>query len=100
MKQGGGGLVVMPDIFMTAHRAPIISAAARNNVPAVFYLSAFARDGGLNGTDGRSKMRPSDRYIGQRVLEIGEITACGSTGTERPPRLKPRYRGDRQPREM
>jgi putative ABC transport system substrate-binding protein len=28
----GGGLVVMPDGFMTAHRAPIISAAARNNV--------------------------------------------------------------------
>jgi putative ABC transport system substrate-binding protein len=42
-----GGLVVMPDIFMTAHRAPIISAAARNQVPAVYYLSDFARDGGL-----------------------------------------------------
>jgi putative ABC transport system substrate-binding protein len=32
---------------MTAHRAPIISAAARNNVPAVYSLSAFAEDGGL-----------------------------------------------------
>ena len=32
---------------MTAHRASIISAAARNNVPAVYWLSAFARDGGL-----------------------------------------------------
>jgi putative tryptophan/tyrosine transport system substrate-binding protein len=42
-----GGLVVMPDTFMTVHRVPIISAAARNNVPAVYYLSAFARDGGL-----------------------------------------------------
>jgi putative ABC transport system substrate-binding protein len=29
------------------HRAPIISAAARNNVPAVYYDSYFARDGGL-----------------------------------------------------
>jgi putative ABC transport system substrate-binding protein len=37
----GGGLVGMPDIFMTAHRASIISAAARNNVPAVYWLSAF-----------------------------------------------------------
>jgi putative ABC transport system substrate-binding protein len=37
----------MPDSFMTAHRAPIILAAARNNVPAVYYLSEFARDGGL-----------------------------------------------------
>jgi putative ABC transport system substrate-binding protein len=29
------------------HRAPIISAAVRNNVPAVYSLAAFARDGGL-----------------------------------------------------
>jgi putative ABC transport system substrate-binding protein len=28
-----GGLVVIPDIFTTAHRAPIILAAAQNNVP-------------------------------------------------------------------
>jgi hypothetical protein len=35
-REPGGGLVVMPDGFMTAHRAPIISAAARNNVPAVY----------------------------------------------------------------
>ena len=37
----------MPDIFMTAHRAPIILAAARNNVPAVSPYSLFPRDGGL-----------------------------------------------------
>jgi hypothetical protein len=30
-----------------AHRAPIILAAARSNVPAVFWLSDFAREGGL-----------------------------------------------------
>ena len=30
-----------------APRASIISAAARNNVPAVYALSFFARDGGL-----------------------------------------------------
>ena len=43
----GGGLVIIPDIFMTAHRASIISAAARNNVPAVYPQSPFVRDGGL-----------------------------------------------------
>src|SRR5262249_59865200 len=43
----GGGLVVMPDVFTTVHRAPIISAAARNKVPAVFWQSVFARDGGI-----------------------------------------------------
>ena len=38
----GGGLVIMPDLFMVAHRAPIISAAARNNVPAVYTVSEAA----------------------------------------------------------
>jgi putative ABC transport system substrate-binding protein len=37
----------MPDAFMTVHRAPIILSAARNNVPAVYSLSDFAKDGGL-----------------------------------------------------
>jgi putative ABC transport system substrate-binding protein len=43
----GGGLVVLGDAFTTVHRAPIILAAARNNVPGVYNQSAFARDGGL-----------------------------------------------------
>jgi putative ABC transport system substrate-binding protein len=46
-REPGGGLVVMPDAFMTVHRAPIILSAARNNVPAVYSLSDFAKDGGL-----------------------------------------------------
>jgi putative ABC transport system substrate-binding protein len=46
-REPGGGLVVPPDAFMAAHRASIISAAARNNVPAIYPLSAFARVGGL-----------------------------------------------------
>ena len=32
---------------MTMHHASLISAAARNNVPAVYSQSFFARDGGL-----------------------------------------------------
>jgi putative tryptophan/tyrosine transport system substrate-binding protein len=46
-REPGGGLVVMPDPFLAAHRASIVSAAFRNNVPAAYNLSAFARDGGL-----------------------------------------------------
>jgi putative ABC transport system substrate-binding protein len=46
-REPGGGLVVIGDLFTTAHRAPIIAAAARNNVPAVYAASEFARDGGL-----------------------------------------------------
>jgi putative ABC transport system substrate-binding protein len=34
-REPGGGLVVIPNTFMVVHRAPIISAAAKNNVPAV-----------------------------------------------------------------
>ena len=48
-REPGGGFVVMPDAFTGLHRAPIISAAARNNVPAVYPLSEFTRDGGLLG---------------------------------------------------
>src|SRR5262249_1482337 len=33
--------------WVVAHREPIISAAARNNVPAVYGRSGFAKNGGL-----------------------------------------------------
>ena len=46
-REPGGGLVLTPDFFNVAHRAQIISAAARNNVPAVYSGSYFAREGGL-----------------------------------------------------
>src|SRR5262249_54872328 len=41
----GRGLVVLPNVFTGVHRATIISAAARNNVPAIYYRSYFVRDG-------------------------------------------------------
>ena len=50
-REPGGGLVLMPDIFTNAHRASIISAAARNNVPAVYGGTEFAREGGLLSYD-------------------------------------------------
>ena len=46
-REPGGGLVISSDTFMLTHRAPVISAAARNNVPAIYALSELARDGGL-----------------------------------------------------
>jgi putative tryptophan/tyrosine transport system substrate-binding protein len=42
-----GGLIVPPDNFVTSHRAQVILMAARNNVPAVYSISVFVRDGGL-----------------------------------------------------
>ena len=46
-REPGGGLVVVPGGLQVTQPALIISAPARNNVPAVYALSAFARDGGL-----------------------------------------------------
>ena len=62
-REPGGGLVVIADVITVAHRAAIISAAARNRVPAVYSASEGARDGGLlsYGVDPlrRSKVVPS-----------------------------------------
>jgi putative ABC transport system substrate-binding protein len=65
----GGGLVVMPDVFTQVHRASIISAAARNNVPAVAFFSEFARDGGLlsYGVDAVDLFRRAANYV-DRIL--------------------------------
>jgi putative ABC transport system substrate-binding protein len=68
-REPGGGLVVMPDVFLGGHRAPIILAAARNNVPAVFPSSSFARDGGLlsYGIDVPDNYRRAATYV-DRIL--------------------------------
>jgi putative ABC transport system substrate-binding protein len=68
-REPGGGLVILLDVFMIAHRSPIISAAARNNVPAVYGLAAFARDGGLlsYGVDPVDPWRRAASYI-DRIL--------------------------------
>jgi putative ABC transport system substrate-binding protein len=68
-REPGGGLVVMPDIFTIAHRVPIISAAARNNVPAVSWASNFARTGGLlsYGGDPVDLYRRAASYV-DRIL--------------------------------
>jgi putative ABC transport system substrate-binding protein len=68
-REPGGGLVVMPDAFTFAHRAPIILAAARNNVPAVYANSVHVRDGGLlsYGPDLTDTWRRAVPYI-DRIL--------------------------------
>jgi putative ABC transport system substrate-binding protein len=68
-REPGGGLVVVPDTFMNVHRARIISAAARNNVPAVYFQSFFAREGGLlsYGSDLVDPFRRAATYV-DRIL--------------------------------
>ena len=57
------------DVFTTAHRAPIISAAARNSIPAVYRQSEFVRDGGLlsYGVDPVDPFRRAATYV-DRIL--------------------------------
>jgi putative ABC transport system substrate-binding protein len=68
-REPGSGLVVMPDVFTFVHRVAIISAAARNNVPAVYFISAYARDGGLlsYGPDSVDTFRRAATYV-DRIL--------------------------------
>jgi putative ABC transport system substrate-binding protein len=68
-REPGGGLVVMPDTFTSVHRAPIIAAAARNSVPAVYANSSQVRDGGLlsYGPDPVDLWRRAATYV-DRIL--------------------------------
>jgi putative ABC transport system substrate-binding protein len=69
-REPGGGLVVVPDGgFMAGHQTPIISAVIRNNVPAVYQLFSFAREGGLlsYGPDQADILRRAASYV-DRIL--------------------------------
>jgi putative ABC transport system substrate-binding protein len=68
-REPNGGLILPPSGFVFAHRAIIISLAARNNLPAVYAASVTARDGGLisYGVDIRDNFRRSASYV-DRIL--------------------------------
>jgi putative ABC transport system substrate-binding protein len=68
-REPGGGLVVVPDGLIAGYTATIILAAARSNVPAVFWLSDFAREGGLlsYGPDPVDLYRRAATYV-DRIL--------------------------------
>ena len=46
-REPNGGLIVMPDTFLNAHRAEVTSLAARYRLPAVYAFRFFAELGGL-----------------------------------------------------
>jgi putative ABC transport system substrate-binding protein len=68
-REPGRGLVVLGGQFTATHRAPIISAAARNKVSAVYNASDFARAGGLlsYGVDPVDHFRRAATYV-DRIL--------------------------------
>ena len=53
-REPNGGLIVMPDTFMTAHRAKITALAAQYRLPAVYPFRFFAANGGLLSYGGDS----------------------------------------------
>jgi putative ABC transport system substrate-binding protein len=84
-RKPGGGLVVLPDVFTSVHRVPIILAAAQNNVPAVYTQSYYARDGGLlsYGVDRVDIWRRAASYV-DRILR-------GAKPAELPIQLSVKY---------
>src|SRR5262249_43238349 len=46
-RQGATGILVMPDVFTTAHREQIIALVAQYRLPAVYAYRYFTTDGGL-----------------------------------------------------
>jgi putative tryptophan/tyrosine transport system substrate-binding protein len=64
------GLLLPPDSFTFVHRAPIISLAAQNQVPAVYAVRGFVRDGGLlsYGADEADLLRRAAPYV-DRILK-------------------------------
>ena len=65
-----GGLVVSPDVFNVVHRRSIISATKRSNVPAIFHLPAYVKEGGLlsYGANNQDLFRRTAGYV-DRVLQ-------------------------------
>jgi len=68
-REPNGGLIVMPDAFMTIHRAEIIALAARYRLPAVYPYRYFAEIGGLlsYGSDALDQYRRAATYA-DRIL--------------------------------
>jgi putative tryptophan/tyrosine transport system substrate-binding protein len=82
---GASRSVAVPDTFTFEHRVPIISTAARNNVPAVYWRSDYAREGGLlsYGVDQEDILRRAASYV-DRILR-------GAKPAELPVQLPTRF---------
>ena len=78
---GTTGLLVVPDIFTTNHRAEIIALAERQRLPALYPFRFFATSGGLMsyGIDTLDVFRRAAAYV-DRILKganVGELPVQG-----------------------
>jgi putative ABC transport system substrate-binding protein len=69
-REPNGGLIVMPEVFASAHRAEIISLAARYRLPVVYPFRFFTEVGGLMsyGNDPLDNYRRAATYA-DRILK-------------------------------
>jgi putative ABC transport system substrate-binding protein len=69
-REPNGGLVVIPDGFMVAHRAEITALAARHRLPAVYPIRSYTERGGLlsYGYDPFDNFRRAASYA-DRILK-------------------------------
>ena len=65
-----GGLLILPDFFTMANRAPLLAAINEARMPAVFWSRAFVEEGGLMSysTDSAEQLRRAASYI-DRILK-------------------------------
>jgi putative ABC transport system substrate-binding protein len=70
VEQGAGGLVVLPDGFLSAIYDQLAALAARHRIPAIHDLRGFAQAGGLisYGVGGLEAYRQAGIYVG-RILK-------------------------------
>jgi putative ABC transport system substrate-binding protein len=69
-RQGGNGLIGLPDPFTNAHRDLIVGLAARYRLPAIYILRSFVAAGGLisYGVDVTDLFRRAAPYV-DRILK-------------------------------
>src|SRR5262249_22956959 len=74
-REPGSRFLAMPDNFIELHRATIISAAAKNKVPAVYQTAVNARDGGLlaYGANQRDIFHRAAAYV-DIILRGGKVS--------------------------
>jgi ABC-type uncharacterized transport system substrate-binding protein len=72
-RQGGSGLLFLPDPFSNAHRDLIVGLVARHRLPAMYFLRSFVAAGGLisYGVDVIDLFRRAAPYV-DRILKGGK----------------------------
>ncbi|MGC1957742.1 MAG: ABC transporter substrate-binding protein [Pseudolabrys sp.] len=69
-REPDGGLVLMSDIFLQLNRKQVMTLAERHKLPVIYWLGAFAKEGGLlgYGPDYYDLFRRSASYV-DRILK-------------------------------